>query len=112
MPSHPLRTRAVEQQALNTDVNGGKFCFASRSGPSGNLVNMRLREWDLRVCISYKLPGCASSDCLVTTLLCSKVPEDSVKFLLIILPLSPPNWVRYTCVQQCAGYYPLSVLIT
>lgn len=72
---------AGDQQALNTNVNREKFAIASSMDPSGNLVNMQILKWGLRVCVSCKLPGFASSISLITTVLCSKVLEDPVKFL-------------------------------
>ena len=53
-----------------------KVWFASSIGPPENLLNMLILAWGLRLCISYKLPGYASSACLITMILCSKVLED------------------------------------
>ena len=61
-------------------VNWEKFAFASPIDPPGSSAEMRILEADPRFYISYKLPGYASSTCLVTTLLGSKVLEDPEMF--------------------------------
>lgn len=49
-------------------------------------ISLICRFWwgGLRLCISHKLPGYASSACLVTTILCSKVLEDPVNLLPVL----------------------------
>lgn len=60
----------------DTGVNWEKFAFASPIAPSGDPVRMQILEMDLRLYTFYKLPGYASSACLVSTHLGSKVLED------------------------------------
>ena len=79
-----------------------KVWFASSIGLLGNLLNMLILAWGLRLCISYKLPGYASSACLVTMILCSKVLEDpGLKKKKKVPPLAEVPF----SIQYCAIYY-------
>lgn len=78
-----------------------KVWFASSIGPPENLLNMLILAWGLRLCISYKLPGYASSACLITMILCSKVLEDPG---LKKKKKKHHHWVRYIFVYSTVPY--------